>query len=159
MIDPELCLPTMRSRLEKQLDLIAKGQSRYLPVVQHSLKMILAKFKYFVEKIHKMDSLFELHFATLENTEGKKLSKCGNCNKYMKFIGTRPCRLHCESCDVTYGLPQGGKIKIYMEHTCPLDGFELVLFTAEGQNGIIFPLCPNCFNNPPFEDMAKGIDL
>src|ERR1051325_4106367 len=74
----------------------------------------------------------------------------------------------------------------YMEKKCPLDDFELVLFSTggttmpllsiclapfahavcslalvlrgprDGDNGISYPLCPYCYNNPPFEDVGKG---
>ena len=42
-----------------------------------------------------------------------------------------------------------------MEKRCPLDKFELVLFSTGGENGIAYPLCPYCFNHPPFEDVGK----
>jgi DNA topoisomerase-3 len=43
-----------------------------------------------------------------------------------------------------------------MENTCPLDGFEMVLFTT-GSRGQSFPVCPYCYNYPPFDDIAKGM--
>lgn len=48
----------------------------------------------------------------------------------MKFVQAKPCRLHCSSCDETYTLPQNGNIKLYKELKCPLDEFELVLWTT-----------------------------
>jgi DNA topoisomerase-3 len=38
----------------------------------------------------------------------------------------------------------------------PLDDFELVLFST-GSKGIGYPICPYCYNNPPFEDMKKNM--
>jgi DNA topoisomerase III len=32
-------------------------------------------------------------------------------------------------------VPQGGTIKLYKGLTCPLDGFELVLFSLSGSDG------------------------
>lgn len=37
---------------------------------------------------------------------------------------------------------------------CPLDNFELLLFSTAGTDGKSFPFCPYCYNSPPFE----GID-
>ncbi|KAK2181948.1 hypothetical protein NP493_374g01019 [Ridgeia piscesae] len=74
----------------------------------------------------------------------------------MKFVQAKPSRLHCASCDDTYSLPQNGNIKLYKEIRCPLDHFELVLWTT-GVHGKSYPLCPYCYNNPPFGDMRKGM--
>ncbi|CAG8644563.1 6436_t:CDS:10 [Cetraspora pellucida] len=38
----------------------------------------------------------------------------------------------------------------------PLDGFGLVSFST-GSKDIGYPLCPNCYNNPPFENVKKGM--
>lgn len=67
----------------------------------------------------------------------------------------KPSRLHCSHCDETYTLPQNGTIKLYKELRCPLDDFELVLWSS-GSRGKSYPLCPYCYNHPPFRDMKKG---
>lgn len=67
----------------------------------------------------------------------------------------KPSRLHCSHCDETYTLPQNGTIKLYKELRCPLDDFELVLWSS-GSRGKSYPLCPYCSNHPPFRDMKKG---
>lgn len=71
-------------------------------------------------------------------------------------LQAKPSRLHCSHCDETYSLPQNGAIKLYKELRCPLDEFELVLWTS-GARGKSYPLCPYCFSNPPFRDMKKGM--
>ena len=46
-------------------------------------------------------------------------------------------------------------MQLYKELKCPLDGFELLLFSLGNSAtavGKTFPLCPFCYNNPPFED-------
>ena len=48
----------------------------------------------------------------------------------MKLVAAKPSRLHCSTCDETYNLPQNGNIKLYKELKCPLDDFELVLWTT-----------------------------
>jgi DNA topoisomerase-3 len=144
----------MRGKIEQQFDLIAKGEVSHQDVVQHTITTYMRKFAYFFNNIDKMNNLFEAHFSSMEASKGRALSKCGVCGKYMKFIAPRPSRLHCMTCDVTYNLPQGGTIKLYLEKVCPLDRFELVVFSTGGPDGISYPVCPYCYNNPPFEDFA-----
>lgn len=50
----------------------------------------------------------------------------------MKYIAARPSRLYCPGCEDVYALPQGGAVKQYKGLECPLDGFELVLFSLSG---------------------------
>jgi DNA topoisomerase-3 len=40
-----------------------------------------------------------------------------------------------------YNLPQGGAIKLYKELACPLDGFQLLLFSLGGADGKNTVLC------------------
>eukprot|EP00921_Rhytidocystis_pertsovi_P010947 GHVQ01017627.1.p1 GENE.GHVQ01017627.1~~GHVQ01017627.1.p1 ORF type:complete len:865 (-),score=112.32 GHVQ01017627.1:231-2825(-) len=152
MVDPELVLPKVRSTIEQLVDLIAKGKADMQSVVQHSLAMFTAKFEYFVKKVEVLDGLFEATFTSLSKT-GEPLSRCGSCQRYMKLIIKQPVRLHCGHCEVTYNLPRGGSIKLYKELKCPLDNFELVLFSVKG--GKTYPLCPMCYNDPPFGDSVQ----
>ena len=46
-------------------------------------------------------------------------------------------------------------LQLYKELICPLDYFELLLFSMPGPEGKSFPLCPYCYNNPPFEGLDK----
>nr|XP_039318295.1 DNA topoisomerase 3-beta-1 isoform X3 [Saimiri boliviensis boliviensis] len=102
-----------------------------------------------------MDELMEVSFSPLAAT-GKPLSRCGKCHRFMKYIQAKPSHLHCSHCDETYTLPQNGTIKLYKELRCPLDDFELVLWSS-GSRGKSYPLCPYCYNHPPFRDMKKGM--
>ncbi|KDP32568.1 hypothetical protein JCGZ_13118 [Jatropha curcas] len=149
-IDPDLCLPDIRSFIEQQITLIAKGQADHSRVVQHVLQQFKQKYSYFVKRIDNMDALFEAQFSQLVDS-GRALSKCGKCLRYMKYISTQPQRLYCGTCEEVYYLPQKGTIKLYKELTCPLDNFELLIFSMAGPEGKTFPLCPYCYNNPPFE--------
>lgn len=65
--------------------------------------------------------------------------RCGKCRRYMKYVSAKPARLYCSSCDDTYTLPQNGNIKLYQELKCPLDDFEMVLWTtgARGKVSIL----------------------
>nr|XP_014337517.1 PREDICTED: DNA topoisomerase 3-beta-1 [Bos mutus] len=153
-IDAELVLPTIRSAVEKQLNLIAQGRADFRQVLGHTLDVFKRKFHYFVDSIAGMDELMEVSFSPLAAT-GKPLSRCGKCHRFMKYIQAKPSRLHCSHCDETYTLPQNGTIKLYKELRCPLDDFELVLWSS-GSRGKSYPLCPYCSNHPPFRDMKKG---
>uniref|UniRef100_A0A673WDG4 DNA topoisomerase n=1 Tax=Salmo trutta TaxID=8032 RepID=A0A673WDG4_SALTR len=153
--DAELVLPTIRGAVEKQLNLIAQGKANYQQVLQHTLDIFKRKFHYFFDTIASMDELMEVTFSPIAAT-GKPLSRCGKCHRFMKYIQAKPSRLHCAGCDETYSLPQNGAIKLYKELRCPLDEFELVLWTS-GSRGKSYPLCPYCFSNPPFRDMKKGM--
>lgn len=75
--------------------------------------------------------------------------------RFIFSFQAKPSRLHCSHCDDTYSLPQNGTIKLYKELRCPLDDFELVLWSS-GSRGKSYPLCPYCYNHPPFRDMKKG---
>lgn len=147
-------MPTMRSAVEEQLNLIAHGKANFDAVLQHTIEVFKQKFLYFVKNITGMDQLFEVTFSPLSES-GKALSRCGKCRRYMKYIEAKPQRLHCSFCDETYNLPQSGNIRIYKELKCPLDDFELLSWTM-GNKGKSFTFCPYCYNYPPFNDMKKG---
>ncbi|KAJ8675377.1 hypothetical protein QAD02_011163 [Eretmocerus hayati] len=110
-IDPELVLPTMRSAVEEQLNLIAVGRADFYAVLQHTVEIFKQKFQYFVLSIEAMDQLFEVSFSPLA-ASGKSHSRCGKCRRYMKYIQSKPSRLHCSHCNETYNVPQNGNIRI-----------------------------------------------
>lgn len=153
-IDPELVLPTMRSAVEQQLNLIAHGHADFRCVLKHAVEIFRLKFLYFVQNISNMDILFEATFSSLCSS-GKAMSRCGKCRRYMKYIQTKPARLHCSQCDETYTMPQKGIVRVYRELKCPLDDFELLAW-SNGAKGKSYPLCPYCYNYPPFRDMPKN---
>ncbi|PIK48568.1 hypothetical protein BSL78_14556 [Apostichopus japonicus] len=154
-IDPDLSLPTMRAAVEEQLNLIAVGKAQHSSVLQHALDIFKRKFDYFVEHIRSMDELFEVSFSPLAES-GKPLTRCGKCRRYMKYIAAKPSRLHCAHCEETFSLPQNGVIKLYKELKCPLDNFELIVWSS-GPKGKNFPLCPYCYSHPPFSDMRSKL--
>merc|ERR1711972_1031889 len=57
--------------------------------------------------------------------------------------------MFCKNCDRVYKMPQRmGTIKEYKGLRCPLDSFELVL--VANKQGKSYPLCPMCYDDPPF---------
>jgi DNA topoisomerase-3 len=107
-----------------------------------------------------MDRLFEVSFSPIGET-GKPFSKCGKCKRYMHLISMRwllvdgrSSRLYCKTCNEAYALPGNGSIKLYKELKCPIDDFELILF-SKGTKEKGFPVCPHCYNQPPFEGIES----
>lgn len=54
-IDQDLCLPDIRSFIEHQIMLVAKGQAHHALVVKHVLEQFKRKFSYFVKKVRRVD--------------------------------------------------------------------------------------------------------
>lgn len=70
-------------------------------------------------------------------------------------VASKPARLHCPTCDETYALPRLGSFKLFNELKCPLDDFELLLWSG-GPNAKGYPLCPYCYVYPPFKCVRLG---
>ena len=151
-IDPELVLPTTRANVEKVLNEIASGKRQFEQVLDDTIEKYRQKFVYFTSNVDDMDQLFQASFTTLAET-GKPFSRCGTCRRYLKHIVQRPQRLYCNNCNQTFALPQYGKIQTFKDERCPLDQFQLLLCET-GENSFVF--CPQCYNCPPYEDMAKA---
>lgn len=143
--------------------MIAQGKAKKEDVVEHSLDVFRSKFDYFRSHIGVSDDnrdsfvdhrfAFEAEFSLLTES-GKPLSRCGICKHYMKYVKNPPPRLFCSECNVTYNLPSNGTIKLYKELKCPLDGFDLLLFSlgnSEKFVGTTYPCVHSVINNPPFE--------
>ena len=70
-----------------------------------AIAMFLQKFVYYVNNISVVDTLFQASFTRVADA-GKPFSKCGKCNRYMKYIDLRPMRLYCFTCEVSYFILQ-----------------------------------------------------
>ncbi|KAJ1613069.1 putative DNA topoisomerase III beta-1 [Cryptosporidium canis] len=149
-VDHELVLPMIRSEIEKYVDLIARGKYNSIAVLKHSLSVFKLKFLYFAENIALFESLFQLGFTNISASCGR-ISRCGQCKRYMTYItNILPQRIYCSFCEIYLDIPQRGTIKIYKELKCPIDDYELLLFTDQRGKKHIF--CPRCYNDPPFMD-------
>lgn len=111
-IDPELVLPEVRARIERDINEIAEGRASKDDVIKQTLQAFKDKFNYFVQCVERMDALFEASFSPLSSS-GKPFTKCGKTNRYMKLIPTRPARLYNPLTEEIYNLPQGGVVKQY----------------------------------------------
>jgi len=146
LIDNSLVLPKIRSDIENECNLIAKGIATKEDVVKKAIELFSNKFKYFVENINKMDVLFGSSFAQLQDV-GKPFTRCGSTRRYLQYITGPPPRLYNKTTETVYPLPIGGEIKQWTGRNCPVCNFELCLYSV-GAPPRTFPLCPYCFNNP-----------
>ena len=152
-IDKSLCLPTSRAEMEKDLNQIALGKIDFKLVLKNTIEEFRKKFLFFRENVAAMDELFQVSFSSLAES-GKPISKCGQCNRFMKLITTRPVRLYCQTCNETLSVPATGSLRTHKEMTCPNDNFDL-LYCNGGVSGKSFVFCPFCYNNAPFAGMPK----
>ena len=142
-IDPELASPTIRSRVEEQLDLVASGEAEHASVVAHVLRQFAEKYANFVGAADRMDA-----------PRGELRSRLGRGTNVQQVRPMRPIphprrrrkRLYCAAEEETFELPQG-LVKLYNGRECGVCGFELLL-SAQGDR--VYPLCPYCHNHPPF---------
>ena len=58
----------VRSHVEQQIGLVAKGQADKDSVVVHTLDQFRQKFMFFVNNIQRMDALFEASFSPLASS-------------------------------------------------------------------------------------------
>jgi len=58
----------VRSHVEVQIGMIAKGQADKDAVVAHTLQQFHQKFLFFVAKVARMDALFEASFSPLASS-------------------------------------------------------------------------------------------
>lgn len=65
----------VRSHVEVQIGMIAKGQADKDAVVVHALHQFRQKFLFFVAKVARMDALFEASFSPLASS--------GKCRDYV----------------------------------------------------------------------------
>lgn len=70
--DAELVLPTIRSAVEKQLNLIALGKANYQQVLQHTLDIFKRKFHYFVDSITSKYTVSTVSQAPLRSCPQKR---------------------------------------------------------------------------------------
>jgi len=64
--------------------------------------------------------------------QASPLASAASAGATWSTSAARPSRLYCPTCEDIYALPQGGAVKQYKGLACPLDGFELVLFSLSG---------------------------
>ena len=153
-IDDELVLPTVRRHVEHQLDLIAKGLAPYEGVVEHVLAQMFDKFNHFAANIGAMDAVRGVVFSRVDGIDAVF---------QVRTVFEVPETRRRERSDSAFTLSHrrgrlrasaGGVFKRHNGATCRLCGFELLIFSPKG-TGRHFPLCPFCFNHPPYDGAPR----
>jgi len=152
MVDNELVIPKVRGNMEKACTMIADGKAHLDLVTQHCLRLFREKFMFYVNHVDVVDQLFETVFKTLESA-GRPLSKCGDCKRFLKVVDRKPVRMFCNQCDRIFKMPQSGQLKEYKGLECPLDNYGLVM--VANKVGKSYPICPMCYDDPPFGHAAE----
>lgn len=146
-IDASLVMPQVRAEIERNCEKVAKGEALRSPVVSAALSDFSDKYAYFVANIDKMDLLFASSFAALKDA-GRPYTRDGFTKQYLTYIVGPPPRLYNRFTETVYPLPVGGACKQLEGQYCPLCRFELLRYSV-GNPTRTFPLCPNCYGNPP----------
>ena len=87
-IDSDLSSPLLRSYMEKHITEIALGKRKSEKVLTEQIELFKSKFEKFIERIARMDELFEVSFSKVEDS-GRIFSKCGKCRRYMLFMALK----------------------------------------------------------------------
>jgi DNA topoisomerase-3 len=126
-IDPELVSAELRSNIEKNVGLIAKGKANYENVLETVLKMFHKKFRYFKEHAWKLDSHFTLIYGTFNESlkAGVPFSRCGRCKLKMTLVEDFN-KIFCKNCKLTLNLPRDSKYSLEGEDLCAIDGFQII---------------------------------
>jgi DNA topoisomerase III len=92
-----LCFRRVRASIEQAIGQIALGNAKFEDVVRNSIETFRKKFDYFVANINLMDELFEASFSKLTDMEvnTRMKPKCGDCNRYMKYINLKCVDVIC----------------------------------------------------------------
>jgi len=105
-----------------------------------------------------MDKFFGGTYGTYEDkvSQARPFSKCGACKRLTKLI-ERYNKLECETCKKSYDLPKNGSYKLVGERFCPLDGYQVLLYTSAATQAAKYFICPKCYNDSPFPDISNHI--
>ena len=106
-VDKELVLPAVRANIEKMVDEIAKGKSKYEDILTKSIDLFRSKYDNFVKNIGKLD----IHFNEQIKCNGFSmkgdnireepisLSVCKKCYYGRLLLYVRRMYVKCDSCD------------------------------------------------------------
>jgi len=101
-----------------------------------------------------MDDVFSGVFGTFQDalSQAVPYSTCGQCQQNLLFV-EKFNKLQCENCKFTLSLPMTGSLTMAGDNFCPLDGFQLLLFTSFNKI-TSFLICPMCSNKSPYPDIS-----
>jgi DNA topoisomerase-3 len=163
--------PFLRAAMEKDCQLIAKGEMRRVDMVRNCLSHMKACFIDCNKEATKLDLSMQKHFAeeirhggneAQENFDviQQRFTACGKCNNPMilrsrtelnantnaNFSGVTR-QLLCTTCDIALSLPSKNELLPH-DHLCPLCNYQ-VITVHNSETGKDHTICPHCFKNPP----------
>lgn len=104
-----------------------------------------------------MDNHFTANFENYETalTHAEPFSTCGQCSQPMLFV-SKFNKMKCDNCNLQLTLPMNGDVVIAGEHFCPLDNFQLLLFTSHNKV-TSYTICPMCSNHAQYDQVPGKI--
>ena len=84
----------VRSHVEVQIGMIAKGQADKDAVVAHALHQFRQKFLFFVAKVARMDALFEASFSPLASSGDSHSHSYSHSNSHSRSHSCTCSRSH-----------------------------------------------------------------
>ena len=158
-IDPELVSPELRSNIERNVDLIARGQADLDSVLASVLGIFKQKYEYFRLHVSKLESHFAQVYGTFADSlqRGRPFSLCGRCGSQMILVEDFN-KTYCKTCKLTLNLPRDSRYSIEGNDTCPLDGYQLVNYyiLREGKETHL-RCCPQCYHKSPHPEVSPRL--
>ena len=134
--------PDMTSRLEEEMNEIVEGRKSKEDVVRDSIEMLRGVMAVLRENEEKIAA--SIKDALINDASLGKCPKCGSPIITAKSKkGKRFARCSNPECDVTYSLPQYGKIE-RVEDTCPICGAIMVRVIMRGKKPRIVCINREC---------------
>ncbi|KAL0237106.1 hypothetical protein PCE1_000503 [Barthelona sp. PCE] len=157
-IDPELCLPKVRSSIEGSVTEIANGNASFEDVVTVCIEQFKRKYNYFVEKIDLLQTLFGDVFDSITTaTTSKAIARCPTCMRSLMLVRTRPMRIMCSTCQTEFDVPEGvAKISEGIRD-CPICEYPILTLTFNNKSKRSY--CCHCYTHPPPAEMFENQDV
>lgn len=126
-IDTELISAELRSNIEKNVELIAKGKKDIDSVLSSVLGIFRQKYEYFRQNIAKLDDHFIQVYGTFMDSlkKGVPFNVCGRCSQKMILVEDFN-KTYCKICRITLNLPRGATYSLEGMDRCPLDGYQII---------------------------------
>ncbi|EFC39978.1 predicted protein [Naegleria gruberi] len=150
LIGYELSTPNLRSKMEKDMLSISKGEQSKEAVIHQSLSMYKHVYIQICKSAYLLDKAVQQHFPTLGEGQSRVLGRgfslcsCKNPMDLKEQDGNN--FLHCKNCSDSYPLPSKSEYES-IEDVCPICNFQILNIIT--QKNTSYKLCPHCFNNPP----------
>ena len=162
----QLTKPNLRASMERDCQLVARGQLSKQEMMQKALRIMRDVFIAVTRDAHKLDAAVAKYFDRKIAEDASKLptivprfSGCGDCQGRMDLKagaadGKERRALHCATCAKSHFLPTFGDVRPASSDprsapiTCPICRFQ-VLTVSNPERKTEYHVCPKCYNDPP----------